>query len=156
MAITHESISTPGSEIDSQIADLRQKISALSSRSSQTQPAALPTGAQSWVWDCLGRWGLTTSTAVVRTRVPGTIVGWQVATPASAVPASGTGAIELRVDGTVVDTITWDFSKGAFARSEVSVPYDAGQEIAPWVTSVSALPDGVEVRDVSIEVWRSE
>ncbi len=155
MAITHESITTPGKEIDDKITAIQSQIASL--RSLRTTPAASTTQTvQSWVWDCLGRWGLTTSSSVVRTRSAGTILGWQIATPSSLVPTTGIATVDLRVDGVTVDTIVWDLSTGPSARSDDEIAYTSDQEIVPWVVDISGLGDGEEIVDVSIEVWRSD
>ena len=153
MPITHESITTPGKEIDSDIAALKTRVTALESRTT-TASVTSTNDAPSWIWDSLGRWGLTTSASRVRAREAQTITGWQVVAPSDGLASAGTATIELRVDGTVADTIVWDLADGPSARSDQRIAIARDAEVVPWVTAVGGLPAGEEITDVSIEVWR--
>lgn len=139
-------------------ADLKARLSSIESDISQLQTdvASKATGNPTLYteWSELGRWGLSGSESNVF--IPsgsGTITEWQVGAPAANVPSQGQGTVNLKKNGTVIDTIVWSFSSGSVARETgLSLTYAADDEIIPEVTEIIGLASGDEVRNVTIRL----
>lgn len=104
-------------------------------------------------WSSMSTFGILVNINSFYPLANSTLLQWQINAPSSGLPTAGTVSVELRKNGVGISTITWDLAvDGSKKVATLNVAANAGDEIVPFVNSVTGIPAGEELKNVAFRL----